>query len=422
MLDVLLALALGNRGDPREGMRTLQARLNKGDESTLVRAAAALLELRRNRNEDAHKHLDAIFATAPEDALAWYIRGLAFSYDNDFANAVDALGHAVIAAPEWLDARLTFGYLLIRGQQTNPALQVLQNTAEAWPTVFVARYRLGSLYKLLVDQIRYQLAASAESPRPPHIPIDNWQRQLQGFRAQVRDIASLAHAEYIYALSLRPWDQRTMWQLAEVLRVIERGDEAVALLDTLAAREPSSWIYPYRAGSINLALDRPVDAVSALVRAHHVKPDQADVLKTLGQAYLRLGEDEIAAWQLELANAFEPFNPAVYHNLGVARARLNDIESAERAWQRGLELRTFPLPRTHLTHTNLAILYYRDGRLAQARHAVDRALFTYPDFEPAMALRTALDAEAQIATEFVLHDQREMFGEISTISTQDLRP
>jgi tetratricopeptide (TPR) repeat protein len=110
----------------------------------------------------------------------------------------------------------------------------------------------------------------------------------------------------------------------------------------------------------------------------------------------------------------------VFNNLGVARARLDDLSGAERAFRRGLELRTFPLPRTHLLYTNLALMLARDGRSTAAIAAAQNALYVFPDYAPAGQLLTELNTGATLSIEFQLNDQLELFGELSTVSPLDL--
>ena len=365
----LEALARGRGRDPRGGLRLLAAGFEDGSAAPADRAVAALLEAQRSRLEPANEHVDALQSATPDDPVVYYLRALLNASADDWIPAIVSASRAAALAPGWLEARLTLGYFMIRAEQTNPALTVLQTTASAWPDDFQARYRLGSLYKLLADQLRFRLTALAESARPEQVPVALWRRRVTANEVLAKRIAELAAAEYAYARVRRPGDVRTRWQLADVLRTAGRPAEAHVLFSRLGEQDPAQWIYPFRRGALDLAAGDSEAAIDRLRHALRLRPDQADVLAVLGLALLDRGDADEAQRTLERATVFEPFNPAVHHNLGVARAALGDLDGAEHAWRRGLELRTFPLPRTHLTHTNLALLHHRRGDEAAARRA-----------------------------------------------------
>jgi Flp pilus assembly protein TadD len=63
-------------------------------------------------------------------------------------------------------------------------------------------------------------------------------------------------------------------------------------------------------------------------------------------------------------------------DLGIAYARLNDLERAEASIKKALELN----PRHPVAHNELGILHRRAGRFKKARKSYEKALAAYPDF------------------------------------------
>jgi Flp pilus assembly protein TadD len=257
------------------------------------------------------------------------------------------------------------------------------------------------------------------------VAADDWRLLVNAYAKRARDIADRAYGEFVYALARKPGDERTVWQIAETLRVLGRYPEAQELFLSLTKRNPNEWLYPYRGAVVTLANNefsgnQLTIAIELLHAAHSRRPDQADVLNALGFALLKARRPAEARAQLEKANAFEPFNPAAFNNLGIARAQLDDLAGAERAFRRGLELRTFPLPRTHLLHTNLALVLAKKGQRYAAMAAARSALHVFPAFTPATHLLAELQAGSSVSLEYQINDQLELFGELSTVSPLDL--
>jgi len=67
---------------------------------------------------------------------------------------------------------------------------------------------------------------------------------------------------------------------------------------------------------------------------------------------------------------------AAHINLGIAYARLDDLEHAEASLKRALELN----PRHPIVHNELGMVYRRTGRFAEARASYEQALAIYPEF------------------------------------------
>jgi len=356
-----LVLALGalahlGRRDARGAFTFLKSKVEDEEAHPLLRTVAAIAQAQRNRQNEAFAMLQQVIEANPEDSVAWFVRGRLAADTGDYADAARAYLRAAQIQPDWPDATLLLGRSLIFHQQVDDAVTVLEHAAKTWPTSFDTRYRLGSLFKLLADQLRHQISRASENRPPTAFEFRDWQLTLRAYEERAQVIAERAYGEYVYALAQRPGDQRTVWQIAEILRLLGRHAEAQKLFASLSTRYPAEWLYPYRAAVVNIAQERMDEAIELLDIAHHRRPDQADVLGAIGFALLKMGHPTQAIEQLEKANAFEPFNPAVFNNLGVARARLDDLSGAERAFRRGLELRTFPLPRTHLLYTNLALM------------------------------------------------------------------
>ena len=104
----------------------------------------------------------------------------------------------------------------------------------------------------------------------------------------------------------------------------------------------------------------------------------SEVRDKFGRA-VRMLEQEQTEGGIELlveVTEAAPDLTAAHIDLGIARARANDLERAEASLKRALELD----PRHPVVYNELGILYRRMGRFADARRSYDQALALYPEF------------------------------------------
>jgi len=113
------------------------------------------------------------------------------------------------------------------------------------------------------------------------------------------------------------------------------------------------------------------EAIPVLVEGLTMHPDDIRFLSLLGLAYSEVGQQEVARGYHEAALAVEPDHLELMGNLALHYAFMGvELERAVDLAEEAVERR----PESSLHLSTLAYVYVRDGRLEQAREAIDEGL------------------------------------------------
>lgn len=401
-----------------EAAQRLADALEREPEHHAARVALGLTRLRQNRFLHARKELERAMAMAPEDPIAPYFLGQGFLQQNDAASASVSLETAVSLSPALLDARLDLARSYRLSGEPGSSVRVYRELIRDEPALFEAHFELAKLYKYASDQSAFRLLHERERARPRAMPEGAWRRRLDALDERSLAYGRLALAQFGAALTARPWDLESKRQVSEALRRLGELDKAEAYYRWLGENALEDGLALYRLGTILVQRRHYREAIPVLRRAILAAPEDGDARVALGLALLESGRVKQAIEALEEARERQPFNPALFTNLGAAYASAGQRKLARQALERSLELATFPLPRVHLTHTNLALLDLAEGDREGAVKSLETALHAYPDYEYARSLLDAIaeSRETPKARAYVLSDLLERFGEVTTVS------
>ena len=163
-------------------------------------------------------------------------------------------------------------------------------------------------------------------------------------------------------------------QLGIYLAESGRADEAVPLLETLAAGERPA-LDPLNA--LGIAYARRGDADRALTTFERVlalDPDSAMALENIGAVHVQRGDRAAAARAFERAVALAPRSSRAHAGLGVVRLQEGDRPAAVASWTRAVELD----PDNFDALFNLATELVNGGELDAARPYLERFVRTAP--------------------------------------------
>ena len=170
--------------------------------------------------------------------------------------------------------------------------------------------------------------------------------------------------------------------LGQILRAEERYPEAVAVYDRAIARVPQNdarfWSLFYARG---IALERSHQwprAEADFKHALQLQPDQPDVLNYLAYSWVDLGMKEHydeATKMLERAVQLRPNNGAIVDSLGWVLFRTGHYQKAVTTLEHAVELE----PEDPVLLNHLGDAYWQVGRAPEARFQWERALHNKPE-------------------------------------------
>ncbi|OYQ33492.1 hypothetical protein CHU95_13925 [Niveispirillum lacus] len=197
-------------------------------------------------------------------------------------------------------------------------------------------------------------------------------RQVDVLRQLERDNEAIALLQKMAAE--RPERTDALLRLGDMHRIAKRTTEALAAYDQALARiketRPRDWMLHYaRAMTLDSKGDWP-EAETALKRALELQPDQPSVLNYLGYSWVDRGQRlEEGKALIEKALALRPNDGFITDSLGWALFKLGKTEQAVEMLEKALELE----PGDPSINDHLGDAYWAVGRKAEARFQWARA-------------------------------------------------
>jgi tetratricopeptide (TPR) repeat protein len=227
--------------------------------------------------------------------------------------------------------------------------------------------------------------------------------------------------ESLAVLRQIPANSRYFWsaqlRIAADLDALDQADEAIAMLQQMAAKEPTRATADMQLGDLLREKKRYIEAADAyteairrlhasdapehwslyysrgisferagqwpkaqadLLRALELKPDQPLVLNYLGYSWIDRGEHLHRGLEMiEKAVDLRPEDGYIVDSLGWAHYRLGDYRTAVEYLEKAVEL----VPDDPTINDHLGDAYWQTGRLIEARYQWRRALQFGPDTE-----------------------------------------
>lgn len=318
-------------------------------------------------------------ARFPDEPRAWLLQAAQLRVDGDLDGARAAVERALAADPGDTGLRIAAAGELERMGDTEAAERVLaeatqDDTIFSTRASYLARARDNAGLAGLADEIE---ASLGELPAPDSAI----RRLLLGQISEYLGQFEVAVGWYDSVPEGRVWAQAQLRKArAQAARgALEEALEALRALqvDLDADGEVVRDAYLFEA-ELYTAAGRDTEALAAYARGLGIFED--DPLLLYARALAWVAQDRIASAEADLQRilAFEPDNAAALNALGYTLAdRTDRYEEALEYIQRALELD----PDNPAVIDSLGWVYFRLGRLGEAREQLERAWSILPDAE-----------------------------------------
>lgn len=198
----------------------------------------------KNELKDAALLLNQAQKHNPNDPRIFVLGGLIAEKSGKQAEAIEAMEHAVLVAPQWWPARLEFALLLARGDKFQPALEQADKVFALVPNEWMALLNLIDIAQRSQDfgrSIRY--LEHALSLRPGDALLQTYLARDYARTGQIEQ----ALQTWGQVISAQPDNQQARYGRLHLLVENGRAAEAKDDADALLAQSPEDPIYRYYA-------------------------------------------------------------------------------------------------------------------------------------------------------------------------------
>ncbi|WP_187426617.1 tetratricopeptide repeat protein [Geothermobacter ehrlichii] len=339
-------------------------------------SAAGLVQLARSyraaeRFDEAETAYQHLIDLQPDHPVGYLELGEMLIEQGNFAAAerVFRLGVDRVGQPNLLRHRLVG--ILVRQQRPDEALDLLDVLLRDNPDDLEAKRKTGLLLLEKGDWSRAARAFRQVLERRPDLDRVRYflgLAQERGGRWQ----EALATFELISDTSeLHP---DAVFHRAFVLQQMERFEQAVALLlELIDSGHGRSDVYDYLAALYD-RLGQKEKALQTLEKGYGLYPDAIDLLYRQGVVLERNGEHEAAVDIMRQVLVRDPDHPEALNHVAYSYAEADkNLDVALEMVQKALKRKQAP----HIYDT-LGWVYYRLGRLTEARSALEKAISGLP--------------------------------------------
>jgi tetratricopeptide (TPR) repeat protein len=365
-----LALIADLAGRGREAERHARMALAESPQPTLrlVQLVATLLA-RHGQPGEAEQLLDNLARGTGEFALA----------AGTEAERREILATRPVASPvEGIaEAELALAAALRAQGSGEPALLLARLALRIRPNFPAALLLVAEHY---ADQQHHATAINLLDQMPPTDPLARIARMRRAGLLERMDRLDEAERMLRTLAAELPRAPQPLIRLGDMLRGRSRFAEAAAAYDEALARiatpGANDWPLFYARGIANERAGQWPKAEADFQRALELSPEQPYVLNYLAYTWVEMGLNLVQARRmLERAVELRPNDGNIVDSLGWALFKLGDIPAAVRWLERAVELE----PRNSVINDHLGDAYWMAGRQNEARFQWHRALRMDPE-------------------------------------------
>ncbi|PYT20222.1 MAG: hypothetical protein DMG57_42875 [Acidobacteria bacterium] len=358
---IALGVAYAEKGDDNRAQAAFESALRiKPDDIEVLRAAAAL-DLRHERNDQAISKLEKLIAFERKDAKAFADLGSAYAAIGSYEKAREQFDQALKIRPNDASALVGLGSLDLKTGHTEDALALLTQAATIDPKAYEPRYLRAAAYNALgrfreavaegnealrlggTDaEIYYHLARAYRSLgreedgrkalaefsrlRSQTKDMDEARREASRLLEQAKplvDAGNLIAAISLLegACRLDDGNPQLLFRLAGLYFDMQQLESARDYVSKAVVLAPSEWRYHYLLGLIEKSSGKPDSARASLETTIRLNPSAADAFNQLGDLAMRRRDFADAIRNFEKAVQLDSRDTAFQLNLRAAQQR-----------------------------------------------------------------------------------------------------
>lgn len=175
--------------------------------------------------------------------------------------------------------------------------------------------------------------------------------------------------EYVTSVDINKKDYKSYFKIADLLRDLEKKDEAIQMLETLVKTKPDCYEASILLGELLCEQERFKEAANVYNEALRYKPADFDLYYNLGIVYTRLSDFQMAKEMYEKAAAINHRMYGANYNLGLIAFIQRDYDTAEKYFEKSLygELEA-------MSYYQLAKIYVYKGEKDKAITFLNKAI------------------------------------------------
>ncbi len=252
-------------------------------------------------------------------------------------------------------------------------------------------FALAALANVYETTKRHHEAIEIYNKIPSGTPLDTSIEIRKAINLNLLERTDEAKALLDRLLEKNPKDLRALDAVGTIMRGRKRYEEAVEYytraLELIKKPEERHWTYWYARGTSYERLKKWPQAEADLKKAMKLSPDQPLVLNYLGYSWIDQNRNLREGLKLiEKAVALKPDDGYIVDSLGWAHYRLGNYEDAVRFLERAVELR----PEDPVLNDHLGDALWRVDRKREARYQWQHALTLNPEPEEEEKIKVKL--------------------------------
>lgn len=253
-------------------------------------------------------------------------------------------------------------------------------------------FALAALANVYETTKRHEEAIAIYDRIPPGTPLETSIEIRKAINLNLLERPDEAKALLDRLIEKKPDDLRVLDAAGTILRGRKRYEEAISYYDRAIAAiktpEKRHWTYWYARGTCYERIKKWPLAEADLLKALQLSPDEPLALNYLGYSWI--DQDKNLKQGLELiekAVALKPDDGYIVDSLGWAHYRLGNYEDAVRLLERAVELR----PEDPVLNDHLGDALWRVDREREARYQWQHALTLNPEPEDLENIKVKLE-------------------------------